>query len=125
LGEGSFGNYEGITAAEIGAGGTPLGLEQTGDLADWTGMPGIESNDVLWERVSGFLRGLSEKHAGQDVLVVTHGGVICWTVYRVLGIMDGKPRRFSLANGIVAIVQWRADGFYLVSYVDLGLVVGV
>jgi 2,3-bisphosphoglycerate-dependent phosphoglycerate mutase len=124
LRERSFGQYEGATSDEIRAARTSLGLEQTGDLADWTGMPGIESNDALWERVAGFLRELSDRYADQDVLVVTHGGVIARAVYRVLGIADGVPRRFPLSNGIVAILQYRQDAFYLLSLVDMGLVVG-
>jgi len=124
LRERSFGRYEGSTSDEIRDARTALGLEQTGDLADWTGMPGIESNDVLWERVSVFLRELSAKYPDQDVLVVTHGGVIARAVYRILGIADGVPRRFPLSNGIVAIVQWRQDAFYLLSLVDMGLVIG-
>jgi len=124
LRERSFGTYEGASSEEIRAARTVLGLEQTGDLADWTGMPGIESNEVLWERVSVFLRELSGKYADKDVLVVTHGGVISRAVYRILGIVEGTPRRFPLSNGIVAIVQWREDAFYLLSLVDMGLVIG-
>ena len=61
LRERSFGKYEGATSAEIHAARTALGLEQTGDLADWTGMPGIETNEVLWGRVAGQLRELSRR----------------------------------------------------------------
>jgi broad specificity phosphatase PhoE len=78
----------------------------------------------LWERVSIFLRELSGKYPAQDVLVVTHGGVIARAVYRILAIPDGTPRHFPLSNGIVAVVQWREDAFYLLSLVDMGLVMG-
>ncbi len=123
LRERSFGKYEGATSEEIQADRTALGLAQTGDLADWTGMPGFESTDVLWDRVVGTLHKLSDQYVGQDVLVVTHGGVIARAIYRVLGIEEGVPRHFSLSNGIVAILQWRNDGFYLLSLVDMGLVI--
>ena len=124
LRERSFGKYEGMTTAEIGAARTALGLNATGDLADWTGMPGVESNDVLWERISGQLRELSERYVSQDVVVVTHGGVIARVVYRVLGIPDGVPRHFPLSNGIVAVLQWRKDAWYLMTLMDLGLAMG-
>ena len=124
LRERSFGKYEGMTTPEIGAARTALGLVQTGDLADWTGMPGVESNDVLWERISGELRELSERYVGKDVVVVTHGGVIARVVYRVLGIPDGVPRHFPLSNGIVAVLQWRKDAWYLMTLMDLGLAMG-
>jgi probable phosphoglycerate mutase len=124
LRERSFGQYEGATSDAIRAVRSSLGLDQTGDLADWTGMPDIESNDVLWARVSAALRQLSEQYPSQDVLVVTHGGVIARAVYRALGIEDGTPRRFPLANGIVAVLQWRAESFYLLSLADMGLLSG-
>jgi 2,3-bisphosphoglycerate-dependent phosphoglycerate mutase len=124
LRERSFGKFEGATSAEIHAARTALGLEQTGDLADWTGMPGIETNETLWGRVEGSLRELSTGYAGKDVLVVTHGGVISWAVYKILGIVAGVPRRFPLSNGIVAVVQWRVDAWYLMSLVDMGLAMG-
>jgi probable phosphoglycerate mutase len=125
LRERSFGKYEGATSAEIHAARTALGLEQTGDLADWTGMPGIETNEVLWGRVEGQLRELSTAYTGKDVLVVTHGGVISWAVYRILGIVAGVPRRFPLSNGIVAVVQWRVDAWYLLSLIDATLASGM
>jgi broad specificity phosphatase PhoE len=124
LRERSFGNFEGASSDEIRAARTALGLEQTGDLADWTGMPGIESNDALWERVAGILRQLSDQYPDQDVLVATHGGVLARAVYRTLAIPDGTPRRFPLSNGIVAVLQYRKDAFYLLSLVDMNLVTG-
>jgi 2,3-bisphosphoglycerate-dependent phosphoglycerate mutase len=124
LRERSFGKYEGMTTPEIGAARTALGLAQTGDLADWTGMPGVESNEGLWERISAELRRISAGNEGKDVMVVTHGGVISRLVYRVMGIPDGVPRRFPLSNGIVAIVQWRRDAWYLLTLMDLGLAMG-
>ena len=124
LRERSFGKYEGLTTAEIGAERTALGLVQTGDLADWTGMPDVESNEILWDRISSHLRDLSDLHAGKDVMVVTHGGVIARVVYRILGIPDGTPRHFPLSNGIVVIVQWRKDAWYLLSLLDLPLAIG-
>lgn len=124
LRERSFGRYEGAGSEEIRAVRTSLGLDQTGDLADWTGMPGIESNEVLWARIADKLRSLSGMYPGKDVLVVTHGGVIARAIFRVLGIEDGTPRRFPLSNGIVAVLQWRTDSFYLLSLAEMALLSG-
>jgi 2,3-bisphosphoglycerate-dependent phosphoglycerate mutase len=124
LRERSFGDWEGSTATEIQARRIKLGLPATTDLAEWNGVPGVESNETLWQRVSGFLQITAQKHAGQDVLVVTHGGVVMWAVYRTLGIPDGTPRRFPLTNGIVAVLEQRPAGFYLISYADLAFLQG-
>src|SRR5277367_5112051 len=63
LRERSFGKYEGMTVQEMGEVRKSLGLVVTKDLADWTGMPGVESNEVLWERIDGVMREISGKYA--------------------------------------------------------------
>src|SRR6185437_225979 len=73
LRERSLGRYEGMLSAEVHAARTALGLEQSGDLADWARMPGCEGNAELFERAMKALKEISDAHAGQDVLVVCHG----------------------------------------------------
>jgi broad specificity phosphatase PhoE len=97
------------------------GLPATGDLADWTAIPGVESDDDIWTRVHKVLHDISAKYDGQDVLVVTHGGVIARCVFKILGIPSGATRRFALSNGITAVVQWRHGSFYLLSFADMQL----
>lgn len=124
LRERSFGPYEGAAGDAIRIAREQLGLPQNNDLADWTGMPGIESNDALWSRIDSQLRLISAQHPAQDVIVVTHGGVVARAIYRTLGIIDGVPRRFPLSNGMTAIVEWRAaiNAWYLLTLADLSLV---
>jgi broad specificity phosphatase PhoE len=97
------------------------GLPATGDLADWTAIPGVESDDDIWTRVQNVLRDISGKYPGRDVLVVTHGGVIARCMFKILGIPAGVGRRFALSNGITAVVQWRHGSFYLLSFADMQL----
>jgi broad specificity phosphatase PhoE len=124
LRERSFGAYEGQTSAQIRDARSALGLAQTGDLADWTGMPGIETEGALWARIEPFLRDISAAHPDQDVLVATHGGVLARAIYHTLSIPEGTPRRFALSNGIIAVLQWRTDHFYLLSLIDPSLIAG-
>lgn len=124
LRERSFGEYEGQSSAQIRDARTALGLRQTGDLADWTGMPGIETEAELWARIDPFLREISAAHPNQDVLVATHGGVLARAIYHTLAIPEGTPRRFALSNGIIAVLQWRTDYFYLLSLIDPALLSG-
>lgn len=124
LRERSFGALEGATPPEIRTHREKLGLPQSGDLADWDGVPGVESNETLWQRTRAFLEETAAKHPGADTLIVTHGGVIARAVYRTLGIPDGTPRRFPLSNGIVAVLEQRPAGFYLISYADLSFLQG-
>jgi broad specificity phosphatase PhoE len=122
LRERSFGRYEGFTARQVREARAALGLPQTGDLSDWTGMPNIESNEAVWQRASAALQRISDRFPDQDVVVVTHGGVMARAVYRVLEIDDRKPRRFALSNGIVVVLQQREGDFHLLSLVDVPLI---
>lgn len=126
LRERDLGEYEGKTWDEIRhmrgiAPHTPLA---NGDLSDWIGVADVESDAALWLRVRQVLEGISTENPGQDVLIVTHGGVMKHTVWHVLGLPDGAPRRFPLSNGITAILQQRSDGFYLLSLLDIAIIDG-
>ncbi len=96
----------------------------SGDLADWTGVPGVETDGQLWDRVQRQLLEIGQVHPAGDILIVTHGGVIKHSVCHILGIPPHTPRRFPLSNGITAIVQRRADYFYLLSLADVDLLAG-
>lgn len=125
LRERELGPFEGKTWDEVRRmrselTGSPM---QNGDLADWTGVPGVEADAELWQRVSRQLTAIAKAHKG-DALVVSHGGVIKHTVCHVLGLPSGLPRRFPLSNGITAVLTLRADGFYLQSLLDIGLLAG-
>src|ERR1051325_2958433 len=48
LRERSLGKWQGMKSEAVHAERTALGLDQTGDLADWKGMPGVETNAVVW-----------------------------------------------------------------------------
>jgi 2,3-bisphosphoglycerate-dependent phosphoglycerate mutase len=122
LRERDFGSLEGANPAQIRAAREASGTPLTADLADWSGVRGVESDAAVYQRVAAGLREISQRHAGQDVLVVTHGGVIARVVYRSLGIPDGTPRHFPLSNGIVAVVRWHEDHFHLLTLADLPFV---
>ncbi len=124
LRERDFGPLEGAFPAQIRAARAAAGVPLSGDLADWTGMPGVETNDELWLRIAAALREIAARHPAQDVLVVTHGGVMARALYRTLGISDGAPRRFPLSNGMVAILEAHPKGFGLVTLADMLLLAG-
>ena len=119
LQERDFGSLEGAYPEQIRAARAASGVPHTADLAHWHGVTGIESDAALYERVAAALLDISQKHGDQDVLVVTHGGVIARVVYRPLDIHDGMPRHFPMSNGIVAVVRWHADHLHLLTLADL------
>jgi probable phosphoglycerate mutase len=122
LRERSLGPYEGRTSAEIE---TAIRAYRAsagqGDLADWTGVPGVEGDESVWQRVSDALKRIALAYPGQDVLIVTHGGVLSRVMWKTLGIANGHPRRFPLSNGITLIVTYKREAFHLLSLVDMPL----
>ncbi len=126
LRERNLGAFEGKTWEEIrtiraGSGGSPL---EFGDLADWTGVPGVETDGDLWARAAAVIDELCADDAGTNILAVTHGGVIKHVIWHVLGLAAGTPRRFPLSNGLIAIIEPRKEGRYLAGLFDAGMLAG-
>lgn len=126
LRERDLGTFEGKTWDEVRktrvANGSPM--TEYGDLADWTGVLGVESDEQLWQRVSTVLNTISQKHAGTDILAVTHGGLMKHVIWHILGLPAGVPRRFPLTNGLIAIIEPRTGGWFLTGLFDVGLLSG-
>lgn len=104
--ERDMGPYEGKTVAEIHS-------QRHRDLASWEGIDGVEQDDSIRQRVIPALKALVNR-AGEDAVVVTHGGVVKVVVHHVLGL-DGTslPRRFALHNGLVVVLHWTGEHFLL------------
>jgi probable phosphoglycerate mutase len=65
-------------------------------------IPEGESSRQRYERSTTCLQELAENHAGETILIVTHGGVLRGFLEMVLNLpMNGK-RRFSLYNASIA-----------------------
>lgn len=86
------------------------------DPSEWSGVDGVESDSRMSERLWGFLRPMAERHVGQTVLVVTHGGVLRLLLCAVLGIPAGKPWRAILANAAVNLFEVRSGIWRLRSF---------
>jgi probable phosphoglycerate mutase len=126
LRERHLGVFEGKTWDEVRAMRADLTNSATnnGDLADWTGVPGVESDAQLWTRTRSVLDAMSSDRPGQDVLAVTHGGVLKHVVWHVLGLPAGAPRRFGLSNGLTAVLEKRGGDYYLLSLLDIEMLTG-
>ncbi len=126
LRERHLGAFEGKTWDEVRAMRTELTGNNTGngDLADWTGVPGVESDQQLWDRTRAVLDEMSEVENGKDVMAVTHGGVLKHVLWHVLGLTAGAPRRFGLSNGLTAVLEKRGSNYYLVSLLDIEMLMG-
>lgn len=108
--ERNYGASEGLTGTEIDALSTGV-------------VRARESRDEVVERALPALLALAERHPGQSVLVVSHGGVIGSLVRAVTGyvwpergiaIVNGSEHRFRVVDGDLQLVEfagrpWSAD----------------
>lgn len=104
LRERNMGPFEGKTLTEIRE-------QRARDLTSFEGIPGVEQDDAILQRVLPVLEALV-RNSTDDSVVVTHGGVAKVVLHHVLGI-TGMPRRFSLYNGLVIILLWNGEHFVL------------
>jgi 2,3-bisphosphoglycerate-dependent phosphoglycerate mutase len=79
--------------------------------------PGGESYSRFRNRVLAALGGIVKRHPGEDVIVVTHAGVVSQTVGHIKGLSPALWSRWRPGNGSVTTVTWE-DGLQLVSFDD-------
>lgn len=81
--------------------------------------PGGESLLALRERVERTFQELAQRHVGEQIVVVAHGGVLD-IVYRAAARVDLQaPRSWALANAGINRVLWTPDGLTLVGWGDV------
>lgn len=68
--------------------------------------PGGESYADLRARVLAAVRAIRERHAGETVALVAHGGVVRVVVADALGLEDGAVFRVDQSHGGVSVVDW-------------------
>lgn len=117
LRERSFGHFQGRTFAEIEA-------EQPENALRWRkrdphyAPEGGESLVALRERIARTVDALAGRHAGEQVVMVAHGGVLD-TLYRMATGQDIQaPRTWQLANAAINRLLWTPDGLTLVGWAD-------
>jgi probable phosphoglycerate mutase len=103
LRERAYGEAEGLTGHEVDVrfAGRPV--------------PGRESRGAVIQRVQPALIRIAERHPGQSVLVVTHGGVIGSLVRHATDyawpeagqvILNGSAHRFAYRDGGIGLVEF-------------------
>lgn len=73
--------------------------------------PNGESPRSFNRRVVDSLQELIERHPGQTVLVVTHGGVIATVLASWIGKGPDDWQRFDPHNCAISILQWDGEGW--------------
>ena len=105
------GEWEGLTVDEIRVRWPAL----WGPNRHFTARPGGESPQQVRERALAGLRRIADRHPGQTVVVVSHGGTIRWLSAEALGYDDRRSARIrGLGNGAVVLVDATLDDGRLV-----------
>jgi broad specificity phosphatase PhoE len=99
LSEYHFGEYSGLTYAEI--------RERFGAIANPAERtyPGEEGRDNFFNRVTSTLWGIAADHPDEAVAVVSHGGPIALFCQSVLGLPYRRPMPFSIGNCSLNIIE--------------------
>jgi len=82
-------------------------------------VPGGESSLQRLGHAVECLAELGARHAGERVVVVTHGGVLSSFFRHSLGIPPGTPRAFSVLNACWNQFDYHDGGFRLVTWGDI------
>ena len=118
LRERSFGMFEGKTFDEIHANWPEHAQNWRKRIPEWQPPEGGESLLELRARVTRTLQELAERHPGEQIVVVAHGGVLD-ALYRVAtGQEVNSPRTWELPNGAINRLLWTHQGFTLVGWSD-------
>lgn len=78
-----------------------------------------ESLLTFEQRIRGWMDQLSNRHAGESVLVVTHGGVLDVAYRYATGLALGHPRNFALPNAAFNWLEGDADGWRVLVWADV------
>lgn len=97
LRERHFGIFQGLTVEEMAA-MHPQDWEANNRRDPDYAPPGGESVQQLCQRSLACLDELTQRHEGETVLVVTHGGVLICLLRTVLGLPLTQPRRYSVRH---------------------------
>jgi 2,3-bisphosphoglycerate-dependent phosphoglycerate mutase len=119
LRERGFGAFEGKTFAQIEA-EQPDGARRwrERDLHFRPGGHG-ESLTALYERVVSTVSRLAQAHAGQQIAVFAHGGVMDMLYRAASRIPLEAPRTWHLGNTAINRVLYNGEGFSLVGWGDV------
>lgn len=117
LRERGFGVFQGKTYAEIEALWPQASQRWRERHPDWA-PDGGESLTGLYERVNTICSTLAERHLGEQIVLVAHGGVLDVLYRLATGQTVQTPRTWELSNASINRLLWTPEGFSLVGWAD-------
>ena len=120
LRERHYGSFQGMTYAEAKS-SLPeayAAFEARNPSFEFPG--GGESLLAFRRRVEGAMQSITRRHAGQRVLIVTHGGVLDIVHRLVTGKPLEAPRDFKIPNAALNWVGHGPEGWALIAWAEAG-----
>ncbi len=117
LRERCFGEFQGLTWAELSERDPEAARRWKLREPDFAA-PGGESLRIFSERVLAAVRALAARHAGQSLLLVTHGGVLDCLYRAALGLDLQAPRSWRLGNAAINRLMVSGGQLHLVGWAD-------
>jgi probable phosphoglycerate mutase len=118
LRERHYGLFEGLTWTEIQQQHPEDASSWRDRVPHWTPKQGGESLEMLHLRVQQAIDQIASQHLGQQIAIVTHGGVLD-ILYRMATGQDLQtPRTWGLRNTAVNRLLWTPQGLKLVAWAD-------
>ena len=118
LRERHFGHLQGQTWAEIENSWPHDAKLWRGRDPHWSPTGG-ESLTVLRERIASCIHELANKHMGQQIVVVAHGGVMDALYRLATHLPTDAPRTWHLGNAAINRLLWTPQGLSLVGWGDV------
>jgi 2,3-bisphosphoglycerate-dependent phosphoglycerate mutase len=82
-------------------------------------IPGGESVQQHVARNVGYFNEIAEKHLGETIVVVTHGGVLSGIFRYTLSIPFEAPRRFEFTNAGLSVFNYEHGNWFLQTWGDV------
>jgi probable phosphoglycerate mutase len=82
-------------------------------------IPNGESFRQFRQRCINCLEELVQKHLGEHILVVSHGGVLVSAFKHILNLPDHMPRRFEIFNISLNVLSYQANNWKLETWGDV------
>ena len=117
LRERHFGDFEGLTWQEL-EDKFPIECKAWKSRDPHWLPPKGESLIQLRARIEASIAELASRHTAQQIVVVTHGGVLD-VLYRIATHQfDTSPRTWALGNTYINRLMWSSEGLHLVGWGD-------
>ena len=118
LRERAFGGFEGQTFTELEASWPAQTTRWRQRDPDWT-PPGGESLTCVRDRVVQITHALAQRHIGEQIVLVSHGGVLDALHRAATGLDLQAPRTWALVNAGINRLLWTPQGLTMVGWSDM------